>query len=329
MSQTPLKKILTLFIETLLGALLLIVLLWFVLTQPVWVSSHQQATPTVNAKSLHHRVKILSEDLPPRIGIAKNLNPTVEWIEKQLQPYGKSQRQTYRVEDEDFHNIILAFGDGDKTIVVGAHYDTANGLAGADDNASGVAGLIELARLLSQTKPSLLPTRIELVFYPLEEPPYFRSEYMGSYIHAQSLKKAGRDVAYMLSLEMIGYFSDQANSQHYPVPYLDAIYPSTGNFIAIVANLSNMMTVRTIKKHFRQSTDLPVYSINAPAFITGIDFSDHQNYWAMGYPAVMVTDTAFARNMAYHTPQDTADRLDYEKMAQVVQATYYAILQDD
>lgn len=326
------RKIRNFFIKILLGSSLLLGLLWFTLTQPVWVSGHQQVTPAVNANTLRHAVETLSEKLPARNSTAKDLLPTVEWIEQRIQTYGTSQRQSYHVDKEEFHNIILTFdsaNDNSRTIVVGAHYDTAGGLAGADDNASGVAGLIELARLLSETKPSVLPTRIELVFYALEEPPYFKTKHMGSYIHAHRLKKAGRNVALMLSLDMIGYFSDQPHSQQYPMPYLDKIYPDVGNFIAIVGNLNNIGTVRAVKIHFRQSTSLPVYSINAPAFFTGIDFSDHYNYWIMGYPAVMITDTAFARNMAYHTAEDTADRLDYEKMAQVVQATYYAILHHD
>ena len=319
------KKLTTFIVEFFIAFALLIFITWFVLSQPIGSTNTLRDSPKVNPETLRQYVEVLSKTLPARIGEEKALIPTVQWIESRLQAYGTPQRQTYKVLGESFHNIILSFGPETKSrVVVGAHYDTADGLSGADDNASGVAGLIELARLLSTAK---LSSRIELVFYPLEEPPYFRSTDMGSYIHAESLKKADKEVSLMMSLEMIGYFSDKPKSQHYPAPLLDLIYPSKGNFIAIVANLSNMMTVRKVKKSFQQASTLPVYSINAPALIPGIDFSDHRNYWAMGYPAVMITDTAFARNTAYHTAKDTADRLDYQKMAQVIEATYHAVIQ--
>ncbi len=312
-------------IEFIAALFLLCFIFWFVLTQPIWVSGEQVDIPKVSGETLHNHVVTLSETLPPRFGNEKSLEPTVQWIEKKLQQYGAPYRQTYQVDNELFHNIILSFGpDTHDVVVVGAHYDTDHGLSGADDNASGVAGLIELARLLANTQ---LTSRVELVAYTLEEQPFYSSTHMGSYIHADSMKKEGKNVTLMMSLEMIGYFSDKAGSQKYPVPLLDKIYPDKGNFIAIVANMSNIMTARRVKKSFRQSTRLPVYSINAPALLPGIDFSDHRNYWIMDYPAVMITDTAFARNMAYHTENDTADRLDYKKMAQVVQAVYFTVLE--
>lgn len=299
--------------------------IWFVLTQPIGFTDSKVYTPKADPAKLKSYVEMLSQTLPPRLPKEVSLEPTVKWIESQLQAYGSPQRQTYTADGESFHNVILQFGsDSKEIVVVGAHYDSADGLSGADDNASGVAGLIELARLLSQAK---LSARVELVAYTLEEPPHFRSNKMGSYIHAKSLKESGKDVTLMMSLEMIGYFSDAPNSQHYPVSFLDYIYPSEGNYIAIVANLSNQSTVRKVKKGFSQASSLPVYSINAPALIPGIDYSDHRNYWRMGYPAVMITDTAFARNTAYHTPQDTADRLNYQKMAEVVEAIYHTVLQ--
>jgi len=318
----------TIFIIEIFAALaLLILILWFVLTQPLIFSGDRATPPKANPQTLRSHVEMLSQTLPPRIDSEAALEPTVKWIVSQLQAYGSPHRQTYKIKDASFHNVLLSFGpDTQKVTVVGAHYDTADGLPGADDNASGVAGLIELARLLSTEK---LTSRVELVFYTLEEPPHYDSRNMGSYVHAESMKKAAKDVTLMMSLEMIGYFSDKPNSQHYPAPLLNLVYPSKGNFIAVVANLSNMMTTRKVKKSFRQSIDLPVYSINAPELIPGIGFSDHRNYWLMGYPAVMITDTAFARNTAYHTVNDIADRLDYEKMAQVVEATYHTVIQQN
>ena len=196
-------------------------------------------------------------------------------------------------------------------------------LPGADDNASGVAGLIELAYLLGKTS---LPVRVELVAFTLEEPPFFRTPFMGSAIHAASLKKQGVKVRIMFALEMIGFFSDASHSQGFPLSILRLFYPSQGNFIAVVGKLGQGSVVRRVKQAMRGPSLLPVYSINAPRFVPGIDFSDHLNYWEAGYEAVMITDTAFYRNQGYHTLQDTPDTLDYERMAMVVQGVYAAIL---
>ena len=200
-------------------------------------------------------------------------------------------------------------------MVVGAHYDVAGEQPGADDNASGVAGLLELARLL---KGQSFRQRVELVVYTNEEPPFFRTPYMGSAVHARSLAESGKRASLMLSLECIGYFSDEPGSQDHPVRLLNAIYPTTGNFISLVGFYEDGDVSRQVKTAMKSASDLPVYSINAPSFVVGVDFSDHLNYWNEGFVGMMVTDTAFYRNKAYHTPRDTADRLDYGRMAKVV-----------
>jgi Zn-dependent M28 family amino/carboxypeptidase len=197
-------------------------------------------------------------------------------------------------------------------------------LPGADDNASGVAGLIELAYLLGKQQ---LPVRVELIAYTLEEPPYFRTEHMGSAVHAAALRKEDVNVKLMICLEMIGYFSDEPRSQEFPASFFGAFYSSQGNFIAVVGRFGDGLLVRRIKGAMRGGTSLPIYSINAPTFVPGVDFSDQLNYWNAGYDAVMITDTAFFRNPNYHTAQDTADKLDYKRMAMVVEGVYAAILE--
>ncbi len=220
--------------------------------------------------------------------------------------------------------MLAQFGpDTKERIVVGAHYDAAGPYPGADDNASGVAGLIELAHLLGK---ATLPLRVELVAFTLEEPPHFATFQMGSAVHAASLKKQGVSVRLMVSLEMIGYFSDASGSQGFPTPALKPFYPSAGNFITIVGKPSEGALVRRVKKAMQAASPLPVYSINAPQTVPGIDFSDHRNYWQAGYPAVMLTDTAFYRNKNYHTEQDTPETLDYRRMALVVEGIYAAVL---
>jgi Zn-dependent M28 family amino/carboxypeptidase len=204
-------------------------------------------------------------------------------------------------------------------IVIGAHYDSCGDTPGADDNASGVAGLLELARVLAEQPPK---QPVELVAYTLEEPPFFRTENMGSYRHAQSLAALNREVKLMLSLEMIGYFRDAPGSQRYPVGVLQLLYPDEGNFVALVGAFRDFGDMRRVKGLFKGASTLPATSINAPARVQGVDFSDHASYWQFKIPALMVTDTAFLRNAHYHGAGDTADTLDYVRMAQVVRGVF-------
>jgi Zn-dependent M28 family amino/carboxypeptidase len=232
--------------------------------------------------------------------------------------------QEFEVGNRRYKNVVAEYGpETSDVVVIGAHYDTAGDQPGADDNASGVAGLLELGRLLSGVK---LHSKVLLAAYVLEEPPHFRTGEMGSAMHAKSLCERGASVKLMISLEMIGYFSERKNSQGFPMPLLKLFYPSRGNFILVVDRLFSNRA-REVKKWMSAANELPVYSINAPAIIPGVDFSDHFSFWQQGYPAVMVTDTAFYRNDAYHTRRDTADRLDYDKMAQVVHGVYNYVIQ--
>ncbi len=202
-------------------------------------------------------------------------------------------------------------------------YDVNGPNPGADDNASGIAGLIELARLLKSEK---LKKNITLVAYTLEEPPYFASNAMGSYVHAKTERENNSDIELMISLEMIGYFSNKKGSQLFPIKLLNLFYPDKGNFIVIVDQLYSGWA-RKIKTGMAKHMSLPVYSINAPSIIPGVDYSDHRNYWAHGYGAVMVTDTSFYRNFAYHTENDTSDKLDFNKMAEVVKGVFGYVME--
>jgi hypothetical protein len=311
---------------TLLGSAMALTLAWYRLSQPLWSSvSPADHVPTVSAATLERHVRVLSTDYANRsIDKPARLNGAARYIETELTALGLTvQRQTYKDQDSTFYNLITPLGpDTPEVIVIGAHYDVAGPQPGADDNASGVAGLIELARLL---KDAPLKQRVELVAYSTEEPPYFRTQGMGSAVHAKSLKAAGKLVRWMLSLECIGYFSDAPGSQEHPVSLLNAIYPTVGNFIALVGYMGDGAVARRLKIAMKSANQLPVHSISAPGFIVGIDFSDHLNYAHEGYAAMMVTDTAFYRNKAYHTPQDTPERLDYQRMAQVVQGVHQAV----
>lgn len=322
----------------LLFLLCMVGVIYTIVRPSVAAAQSEQTQPALhaNAKTLEQHVRKLSEDFIPRDHLhPENLNKTVDYIAEQWRDVGlTTTEQHFQVNGITYKNVITRIGgsqnsntnNSDKhsdsnTIVIGAHYDAAGELPAADDNASGVAGLIEVARILQQAhtqKPFKHP--IELVAYSLEEPPYFATEYMGSYIHAAQAKKQNMSIKYMLSLEMLGYFSDEPNSQQFPTPLLKPFYPDTGNFIAVVGQLKPFQTSlsKRVKNGMSVHTDLPVYSMDAPSALEGIDFSDHRNYWAHGYPAAMITDTAFFRNTNYHTPEDTADKLDYMKMAKVI-----------
>jgi len=234
--------------------------------------------------------------------------------------------QPFTINGDEYKNIICSFGtEFTERIVVGAHYDVFGPFPGADDNASGVAGLLELGRLISETKPKLTK-RIDLVAYSLEEPPFFRTEYMGSYMHARSLSHERVHVALMVCLESIGYFSHTPNSQKFPLPFLRWFYPDTGNFIVVVGKWGQSQPVKKIRTLMSQASGIHVDSIIAPPFLPGIDFSDHLNYWKCGYHAVMITDSAFYRNPNYHQPGDTMDTLDFHAMAEVIKGVYWAII---
>jgi Zn-dependent M28 family amino/carboxypeptidase len=207
---------------------------------------------------------------------------------------------------------------------VGAHYDVCGEQPGADDNASAVAGLLELVRMVHQRQP-LLDYRIDFVAYCLEEPPFFGTASMGSYIHARSLNDSGVKVMGMISLEMIGYFSDQPNSQPFPSPELAQRYPSTANFIIVVGIKKYEAFNEKVHKAMANGAGIDVQLIHFPAEDSLAGLSDQRNYWKFNYPALMINDTAFVRNPNYHTRNDTIDTLDFVKMAEVVNAAYNAI----
>lgn len=238
------------------------------------------------------------------------------YIERQLASSGHAvRRQPFDVRGNAVRNIEVEIaGSGPGVVVVGAHYDSAGDAPGANDNGSGVAATLELARLLAGWKP-LHSWR--LVFFANEEPPYFKTEWMGSAVYARKIKADGTRVAAMFSLETLGYFSDKAGSQRYPFP-LNFAYPDRGDFVAFVGNLQGRGLVRDTIAAFRERARFPSDGVAAPSWLPGVDWSDHWGFWREGWPALMVTDTAPFRYPHYHTREDTPDKVDYERLARVV-----------
>lgn len=265
-------------------------------------------------------------------GDVKTLDLAANYIQAELKKTTERvEIQSYQVDSEKFHNIIAHFGpkidytatyeNGQpKPIIIGAHYDVHEDTMGADDNASGVAGLLELARIFAK-KPPTIP--VQIVAYTLEEPPNFRTDSMGSRQHAASLMLAGIQPELVMVLEMIGYYNEAENSQEYPVSLLKWFYPTRGDFIGVVGRFSAAPTNKMVKMVMQSAhPEFPVESISGPTMMTGIDFSDHASYWLHDMPAVMITDTSFYRNPNYHKATDTADTLDYTSMAKVVEGVH-------
>ncbi len=206
-------------------------------------------------------------------------------------------------------------------VLVGAHYDSVLGSPGADDNASGVAALLEMSRFFVDAEPG---RTVRLVAFVNEEPPFFATPRMGSEVYARVARARGDDVRLMVSLETIGYYSEAPGSQRYPPP-LGLLYPDRGNFLAMVSNLKSRRALHRMVEAFQAHSDFPVEWLTAPSLLPGVSWSDQRSFWRRGYPALMVTDTAFYRYPHYHSPQDTAERLDYEALARVTHGLARAV----
>ena len=277
---------------------------------------------------LYHDVAFLTTITPARnIYHPESLENAASYIESELRKANANpDQQTWQAGGQLYKNIIASYQpEKQNRLIIGAHYDVCGDQPGADDNASAVAGLLELARLLFENKPAV-DYRIDFVAYCLEGPPYFGTTDMGSYVHALSVYEEGTNVLGMISLEMIGYFSDAPGSQPFPSPELAKQYPDTANFIIVVGIEKFASFNNKIHQLMKQDAAIDVQVIHFPTGESLAGLSDQRNYWKFGYPALMVNDTAFIRNPNYHTQQDTIDTLDFPKMKAVVDAVYNALV---
>lgn len=268
------------------------------------------------------RLQMHVETLATTIGgrlATTGLEKAARYIEQELRSYRYSpRRQTFTDAGHTLANIEAetpGARHSSEILVIGAHYDTAGDLPGANDNGSGVAATLELARHFATAKPA---RAIRWLFFANEEPPYFQTKAMGSYRYARRCRERSEHISAMLSLETIGFYTDEPGSQTYPIP-LHPGYPNRGNFLGFVADFRSAFLLRTALKTFRAATSLPAEGLAAPSSIPGISWSDHWSFWQFGYKALMLTDTAPFRYPHYHTAQDTPDKLDYARLTAAVE----------
>jgi len=276
-------------------------------------------------KNLYRHVEHLSVKIGERhLWRNGSLSQATEYIESVLTSYGyEVWRQTYNCYSKSVSNLIVEKKGSDKEIlIIGAHYDTVPGTPGADDNASGLAGLLELARL---HQPCANQKTLVFAAFANEEPPCFGSPHMGSMVYAKHLRDQKTPVEVMISLEMIGYFSKET-IQRYPFPGMAFFYPKTGNYIGVVGNFRSSKYVSLFKKSIRKYSTIDSRSLTAPEFFGGINLSDNYSFWHYGFRAIMITDTSFFRNKNYHLETDTIDTLDFEQTAEVVRGLYLTLL---
>ena len=246
------------------------------------------------------------------------LERAAQYIENALGELGYDvSSHYYDIGAQRFRNLEAALVGSrypEEIVVVGGHYDSVEGAPGADDNASGVAAVLELARMFRSESPE---RTVQFVFFVNEEPPHFNTRLMGSRVYAARAARASDKIVAMMSLESIGYYSDKPKSQQYPFPF-SLFYPDRGDFIGFVANLASRSLVRRSMAVFRETTAFPAHGVASPSWIPGISWSDQASFWLHGYKAIMISDTAPFRNPYYHTLEDTPDKLDYDRMARVV-----------
>jgi len=292
-------------------------------------TSHDGPLPPVTgeeralAQALESDVRKLAEEIGERNASAfraDELRAAETFLHESLRKAGhRPERQAFDVRGVTVANLVAEVRGGakaDEIIVVGGHYDSAGGTAGANDNASGVAATLALARSFAGTRPA---RTLRFAFFVNEEPPWFQTDDMGSLRYAKRCRQRNEKIVGMLSLETIGYYSDEKGSQKFDsLPALRLLYPDTGNFIAFVADARSGDFTRQVVGAFRRTTKFPAHGCALPESIEGVGWSDHWSFWQAGYPGVMVTDTAPFRYPHYHTPEDTPDKIDFERTARVV-----------
>jgi hypothetical protein len=274
------------------------------------------ATETAVGQRLLGHVQHLATAIGERnVWRGATLDTTAAYVRSAFADGFHLDEQSFEAGGVRLHNVVAEKpGASDGIVVVGAHYDSVRGCPGANDNGSGVAALLEIARLLAPYSPA---RTLRFVAFPNEEAPFFGTDAMGSLRYARRCRERGEAIEAMLSLETLGYYRDEPGTQAYPLKLGALGYPPAGNFVAFVSDTRSKRLLHRIVDAFRRTTAFPSEGLAAPAWVPGVAWSDHAAFWGEGYPGVMVTDTAPFRYPQYHTPDDTADKLDYDRLARV------------
>ena len=273
---------------------------------------------SVSTEQLRQHVQVLAGDIGERnIWRPQALKRAADYIQRVWTEQGyRVHTQEYDVQGVTSANLEVAIPGGDlasQILLLGAHYDSVQGSPGANDNATGVAALLELGHCLAGRKPR---RTLKLVAFVNEEPPLFWTRDMGSDVYARAARARDDDIRAMISIETVGYYRDAPGSQRYP-PFLGWFYPDRADFIGFVSNLGSRALLKRAVAAFRAASDFPLESLAAPAFVPGVGWSDQLSFWSAGYPGIMVTDTALYRDPHYHTAQDTPDKIDYVRFTAV------------
>jgi Zn-dependent M28 family amino/carboxypeptidase len=276
-------------------------------------------TPHPAAPRLRAHVEVLATTIGERnLWSYGALERAAQYISTQLTASGYTpRRQTFELAKLPLSNVeavLEGTARSSEIVVLGAHYDSVVGCPGANDNASGVAAVLELAQRFSGTPQG---RTIHFVGFVNEEPPFFRTAHMGSAVYANAAQSRGERVVGMFSLETMGYYSNEKGSQRYPAP-IGLLYPDVGNFIGFVANLRSAPLLLRARRAFKRRTSFPLQSAAVPAAIPGVGWSDHWAFWQAGYQGIMITDTAPFRYPWYHTADDTPDKIDFDRLAHVI-----------
>lgn len=301
------------------------IVLFYLYLYPSWSFFNTNAKPELTDQTmtglranLEQHVYVLAEEIGERhFQEPAAVAASIDYIRKRFSEAGYSP-EYHTFGDGQYHNIIAELpghGKNHEVLIIGAHYDTVWHSPGADDNASGVAAMLEIARLVSGKK---YPRTMRFIAFANEEEPFAESDEMGSRVYVRSLAGKKDSIVAMFSLEMLGYYSDERESQQYPFP-LKWIYPDTGSFIGFVANPGSAVLLLNSLHHFRRAATFPVQGLAVPeSLLPDIRRSDHASFWDAGVPALMITDTANFRNRYYHTIGDTPETLDFDSMTGVV-----------
>lgn len=295
-------------------------ILWFALTQPIFFSDTKNSIPKaeVNNNELALHVRVLTHSFTPRTKAYDFLGATAEYIYKKFAKQGYTRYQNIQTLAGNYKNVILELGPNtNESIVIGAHYDAETDALNAEGNASGVSSLLELARVLSKQQDKLR-VKVVLVAYPLSQEQHAYQS--GSYFHADSMKKTNQTVRLMVSLDSVGQFTTDDNSQKYPFKFMQFIYPTRGNFINLSARLQDYSMLRKLKKSFESVTATSISSQSLPESFDYVDSNDHKNYWRHGFPAILISDTKNYRKQSKKLP--ITSTLDYTKMADLVRGLY-------